>query len=98
MLGFKAFDATQATLTGIELMSMLRKQQLEGRKEVGLTTPGTRRRWRPHASAGGRGTTSGPGHTTGASWLASSRVGSMTGSGVEPAVARPRVASARRRS
>ena len=29
MLGFKAFDAAQSTLTGIELMHMLRKGQLE---------------------------------------------------------------------
>jgi len=28
MLGFKAFDAAQATLAGIELMHMLKKQQL----------------------------------------------------------------------
>jgi putative transposase len=27
-LGFKAFDATQVTLAGIELMHMLKKQQL----------------------------------------------------------------------
>ena len=39
MLGFKAFDAAQATLVGIELMHMLKKRQLvvkEGNK--GLTT------------------------------------------------------------
>jgi len=35
MLGFKAFDAAQATLTGIELMYMLRKGQLEGGREQG---------------------------------------------------------------
>ena len=35
MLGFKAFDAAQATLTGIELMHMLRKGQLEGGREQG---------------------------------------------------------------
>jgi transposase-like protein len=35
MLGFKAFDAAQATLTGIELMHMLRKQQLLGGSEAG---------------------------------------------------------------
>lgn len=29
MMGFKSFDAAQATLTGIELMRMLRKKQLE---------------------------------------------------------------------
>jgi putative transposase len=28
MLGFKAFDAAQATLAGIELMHMLKKRQL----------------------------------------------------------------------
>ena len=38
MLGFKAFEATQATLTGIELMHMIKKKQmvLEARDE-GLT-------------------------------------------------------------
>ena len=35
MLGFKAFDAAQATLTGIELMHMLRKGQLAGGREQG---------------------------------------------------------------
>jgi putative transposase len=35
MLGFKAFDAAQATLTGIELMHMLRKGQLAGDSEQG---------------------------------------------------------------
>jgi transposase-like protein len=35
MLGFKAFDAAQATLTGIELMHMLRKGQLAGGSEAG---------------------------------------------------------------
>jgi transposase-like protein len=35
MLGFKAFDAAQSTLTGIELMHMLRKGQLEGGREAG---------------------------------------------------------------
>ena len=35
MLGFKAFAAAQATLTGIELMHMLRKGQLEGGREQG---------------------------------------------------------------
>ena len=37
MLGFKAFDAAQATLTGIELMHMLRKGQLKGGREAGLS-------------------------------------------------------------
>ena len=37
ILGFKAFDAAQATLTGIELMHMLRKQQFTGGREAGLT-------------------------------------------------------------
>ena len=37
MLGFKAFDAAQSTLTGIELMHMLRKGQLEGDSEQGLS-------------------------------------------------------------
>src|SRR4030095_14850085 len=35
MLGFQAFDAAQSTLTGIELMHMLRKGQLEGGMEAG---------------------------------------------------------------
>src|SRR5215831_19463522 len=35
MLGLKAFDAAQATLTGIELMHMLRKGQLAGGREQG---------------------------------------------------------------
>jgi transposase-like protein len=35
MLGFKAFDAAQSTLTGIELMHMLRKGQLTGGREQG---------------------------------------------------------------
>ncbi len=35
LLGFKAFDAAQSTLTGIELMHMLRKGQLEGDSEQG---------------------------------------------------------------
>ena len=37
MVGFKAFDAAQATLVGIELMHMLRKGQLAGGSEQGLT-------------------------------------------------------------
>src|SRR3989442_3227895 len=37
MLGFKAFEAAQSTLTGIELMHMLRKGQLEDGFEKGLT-------------------------------------------------------------
>jgi putative transposase len=37
MLGFKSFDAAQCTLTGIELMHMLRKDQLEDGVEQGLT-------------------------------------------------------------
>ena len=37
MLGFKAFDTAQATLTGIELIHMLRKGQLAGGQEAGLT-------------------------------------------------------------
>jgi len=28
MLGFKAFEATQATLTGLELMHMIKKKQM----------------------------------------------------------------------
>jgi transposase-like protein len=37
MLGFKSFEAAQPTLTGIELMHMLRKGQLEGDEFEGLT-------------------------------------------------------------
>ncbi len=37
MLGFKSFDAAQSTLTGIELMRMLRKGQLEGSEVDGLS-------------------------------------------------------------
>jgi len=37
MLGFKSFDAAQSTLTGIELMRMLRKGQLDGEEIEGLT-------------------------------------------------------------
>src|SRR5205807_5598123 len=38
MLGFKAFEAAQDTLVGIELMHMLRKGQLADGVEQGLTT------------------------------------------------------------
>src|SRR5215467_9416848 len=38
MLGFKAFDAAPSTLTGIELMHMLRKGQLAGGREAGRST------------------------------------------------------------
>jgi putative transposase len=38
MLGFKSFEAAQWTLAGIELMHMLRKGQLEGEVDQGLTT------------------------------------------------------------
>jgi hypothetical protein len=37
MLGFKAFDAAPSILVGIELMHMLRKRQLAGGVEQGLT-------------------------------------------------------------
>jgi hypothetical protein len=36
-VGFKSFDAAQSTLTGIELMHMLRKGQGAGGAEQGLT-------------------------------------------------------------
>jgi putative transposase len=36
MLGFKSFDAARHTLTGIELMHMLRKGQWAGGVEQGL--------------------------------------------------------------
>jgi putative transposase len=35
MLGFKSFDAAQSTLVGIELIHMLKKQQLEGEELAG---------------------------------------------------------------
>jgi hypothetical protein len=37
MLGFKSFEAGQYTLIGIELMHMIRKDQLAGEVEEGLT-------------------------------------------------------------
>jgi putative transposase len=37
MLGFNAFEAAQPMLTGIELTHMIRKRQLEGGAEQGLT-------------------------------------------------------------
>ncbi len=37
MLGFKSFDAAQCTLTGVELMHMLWKGQLEGGVDQGHT-------------------------------------------------------------
>ena len=37
MLGFKSFEAAQSTLTGIELLRMLRKGQLDGEEMEGLT-------------------------------------------------------------
>jgi len=37
MMGFKSFKAAQSPLTGIELMHMLRKGQLEGAKVEGLS-------------------------------------------------------------
>jgi hypothetical protein len=37
MLGCKAFDAAQSTFPSIALMPILRKQQLEGGSEQGLS-------------------------------------------------------------
>jgi hypothetical protein len=38
MLGFKAFEATQVTLTGIELMHMIKKKQMVIKaRDEGLT-------------------------------------------------------------
>jgi len=37
MLGFKSFEAGQCTLVGIELMHMIRKDQLAGEVEEGFT-------------------------------------------------------------
>ena len=39
MLGFKAFEAAQSTLVGIELMHMRRKGQLADGVEQGLMPP-----------------------------------------------------------
>jgi putative transposase len=39
MLGFKAFDAVQRTLAGIELMHMLKKGQLVGEDRTKVLTP-----------------------------------------------------------
>ena len=41
MLGFKSFEAAQATLVGIELMHMMRKGQLVARDETGPHTSRT---------------------------------------------------------
>lgn len=38
MLGFKAFDAAQSTLVGIELMHMIKKRQLVVEEDKGRTT------------------------------------------------------------
>jgi putative transposase len=37
MLGFKSFDVAQCPLAGIELMHMIRKDQLEEGTKQGLT-------------------------------------------------------------
>ncbi len=37
MLGFKSFEAAQCTLTGVELIRMLRKGQLEDEEFDGLS-------------------------------------------------------------
>jgi len=37
MLGFKSFEAAQPTLTGIKLVRMIRKGQLQGDEFEGLT-------------------------------------------------------------
>lgn len=37
MLGFKSFEAAQSTLTGIELMHMLKKRQMAGDEVEGLS-------------------------------------------------------------
>ena len=49
MLGFKAFDAAQSTLVGIELMHMIKKRQMvveEGNE--GLTVPNCSTPWPPN--------------------------------------------------
>jgi putative transposase len=35
MLGFKSFEAAQSTLTGIELMHMIKKRQMDGHEVEG---------------------------------------------------------------
>lgn len=37
MLGFKSFEAAQSTLTGIELIRMIKKDQMEGEEMEGLS-------------------------------------------------------------
>ena len=37
MMGCKSFDSGQHTLAGIELMRMIRKGQMDGGDEVGLS-------------------------------------------------------------
>ena len=37
MIGFKSFEAAQSTLTGLELMRMLRQGQLDGEEMRDLT-------------------------------------------------------------
>jgi transposase-like protein len=42
MLGFKAFDATQCTLAGVELMRMIKKKQMvveEGKESLTAAEP-----------------------------------------------------------
>ncbi len=37
MLGFKSFEAAQSTLTGIELVRMIKKRQMESDEVEGLS-------------------------------------------------------------
>jgi len=37
MLGFKSFDAAQATLTGIKLVRIIKKEPMEGAEMMGLS-------------------------------------------------------------
>jgi transposase-like protein len=39
MLGFKSFDTAQNTLAGVELMHMIKKSQMEGKKREEHLTP-----------------------------------------------------------
>jgi len=48
MLGFKSFDAAQYTLTGVELMHMLRKGQLEGGSNGAKRRPNSSTPWQRH--------------------------------------------------
>lgn len=45
MMGFKSFDVAQATLTGIELIRMIKKGQMEDDDEEGLSADEQFNQW-----------------------------------------------------